>query len=513
MNLSILLAMARAAAPDRIVVAGPEPGLTTQDLDERATRGAAVLQDRGAAALLYATTSGPALPVALFSAARACVPLVPLSYRLGSAQLKALAARHRDSLAIAEPPVATLLDEVGIPVVSPQYWTARTASGPLSGPLGADAHATTAAIVYTSGTTSEPKGVVLRHENVFSYVAETVELMSATEDEAALFAVPPYHIAAIASVVSNLYAGRRVVFLDTFDAEEWLKTVRAERVTNAFVVPTMLARIVEVAGAMDLPSLRALAYGGSSMPRWVIERAMALWPHVDFTNAYGLTETSSTIAVLGPEDHRAAIAADDRARTDRLASVGRVLPGVDVQIRAQDDGSPAAPYELGRIWVRGRQVSGEYTGTGSAVDADGYFDTRDEGYFDDDRYLYVVGRADDTIIRGGENIAPSEVESVVARHSGIREVVAVGIPDPHWGERVEVVVVPHSGQELEPDEVAAFAAHDLRSSRKPSKVHVWDELPRTETGKILRRVVRDEIVAHAGEAAAIVAPVAPPAGA
>ena len=162
--------------------------------------------------------------------------------------------------------------------------------------------------------------------------------------------VPPYHIAGMAAILSSVYSGRRVVQLPSFDAEAWVATARAERVTHAFVVPTMLTRIVDVLardGGAGLPHLRALSYGGGKMPQPVIERAMQLMPETAFTNAYGLTETSSTIAVLGPEDHRAAAASDDPAVRRRLVSVGRPLPSVELEVR-DEEGRPCAPGAAGR---------------------------------------------------------------------------------------------------------------------------------------------------------------------
>lgn len=147
----------------------------------------------------------------------------------------------------------------------------------------------------------------------------------------------------------------------------------------------------------------------------LVRRALELLPDVGFVNAYGLTETSSTIAVLGPDDHRAALASDDDAVARRLGSVGQIVPGIEVQIRA-DDGSVLGPGETGELFVRGDQVSGRYTDIGSVLDDDGWFPTKDVASLDADGYLFIGGRSDDTIIRGGENIAPAEIEDVLVEH-------------------------------------------------------------------------------------------------
>ena len=161
-------------------------------------------------------------------------------------------------------------------------------------------------VLFTSGTTSRPKAVELTHNNLTSYVTGTVEFDAADPSDAALICVPPYHIAGVSAALSNLYAGRKMVYLRQFEANEWVRLVRDEGVTTATVVPTMLDRIVSVleTEAVELPTLRNLAYGGSKVALPLVRKALGLLPAVGFVNAYGLTETSSTIVILGPEDHR-----------------------------------------------------------------------------------------------------------------------------------------------------------------------------------------------------------------
>jgi acyl-CoA synthetase (AMP-forming)/AMP-acid ligase II len=334
---------------------------------------------------------------------------------------------------------------------------------------------------------------VLRHRNLTSYVIGTVEFGAAAPDEAVLVSVPPYHVAGLANLLSNLYLGRRIVYLPQFDAGEWVRTVRSERITHAMVVPTMLARIADVLEADDggLESLRALSYGGARTPATVLQRAMALLPDTDFTNAYGLTETSSTIALLGPDDHRAARSGDPVAIA-RLSSAGRVLPTVEVEIRGLDGALQRG--EPGDIWVRGEQVSGEYANGAASVDGDGWFATRDRGWLDGDGYLFIEGRSDDTIIRGGENIAPHEIEEVLLQHRDIAECAVVGVPDDEWGERIAAAIVLRPGAVLDATAVRDFARHSLRGSKTPDVVTFVDALPYTETGKLLRRVVQSDVL-------------------
>jgi acyl-CoA synthetase (AMP-forming)/AMP-acid ligase II len=419
---------------------------------------------------------------------------VPLNYRLAQEEVAALVARIAPAYLVAGPEHATRLASLpGATAVARERFLAGLAGdAPAEADWPADPDAV-AVLLFTSGTTGAPKAALLRNRHLVSYILGSVEFGAAAEEEAALVSVPPYHVAAIAAILSSVYSGRRIVQLASFSAEAWLETARAERVTHAFVVPTMLARIadaLESAGA-SLPSLRALSYGGGKMPLPVIERAMRLLPGVDFTNAYGLTETSSTIALLGPEDHRVAAASEDPAVRRRLASVGRALPGVEIEVR-DESGKAVAAGMPGEIHVRGEQVSGEYQGRDLTL-GDGWFPTRDGGFLDDEGYLFVTGRIDDVIVRGGENLSPGEIEDVLHEHPAVGDCAVVGIPDEQWGEAVAAVIVPRAGDRPAPEELQAWVRARLRSSRVPERIEFRDALPYNETGKLLRRKVRAEL--------------------
>jgi acyl-CoA synthetase (AMP-forming)/AMP-acid ligase II len=486
-NLSLVLDMACSGHADRVAVTTGDRSLTYADIDAASRAVAAELVRTGATALVHLGTNAVSLPVCLFGAARAGVPFVPLNYRLSREQLTALLADHPGALLVHED--ATPPDFAG---------TSLRREALLDLPAG-DVEAPeddelVAVLLYTSGTTAAPKGALLRHRHLLAYVLGTVEFGGAEEGEAALVTVPPYHVAGVTNLVSNLYAGRRIVYLDAFDPKTWLETVRREQVTQAMVVPTMLARVVELIG--DAPdagvsSLRTLSYGGARMPLPVLERALALFPHTGFVNAYGLTETSSTIALLGPDEHRAAFAADDPAARARLGSVGRLVPGIELEVR-DEAGTVLPPGAPGLLFLRGDQVSGEYAGS-SVLDADGWFPTRDRGWVDADGYLFLEGRADDTIIRGGENIAPAEIEDVLLEHPGVVDAVVVGVPDDEWGQRLAAVVVAADGTAPGSDELRSWVRARLRSSKTPDLVEFRTELPRTDTGKLLRRKVLEEL--------------------
>jgi acyl-CoA synthetase (AMP-forming)/AMP-acid ligase II len=497
MNVITLLDMAVEGFGDRIVVGTREAGLTAGRLRELAAAGARVIADTGADSVLYLAVNGPAFPVALFAAAHAGVPLVPVNYRLGAEQLARLVGNHPKALVVADEGQSGAIERAGLTSRTPARFLADLAEvadggGAAQAPEPPAAPESAAVVIYTSGTTSAPKGVLLNHLNLASYVLGTVEFACAEAEEAALMSVPPYHIAAVSNTLTNLYAGRRVIVLENFNPRTWVETVRDQEITNAMVVPTMLARIMDEPGLdRSVPSLRSLAYGGAAMPRRIIEQALVEWPEVGFVNAYGLTETSSTVSVLGPEEHRAAIASPDEAVRARLSSAGRPVPGIEIEIRGED-GEALPAGESGRIWIRGEQVSTEYAGTGSSVSAEGWFDTRDHGRTDAEGFLFIEGRVDDTIIRGAENIAPAEIEDVLLRHADVADAVVVGVPDEEWGQRIEAVVVPRPGATLDEAALADLRAQvrrSLRGSKTPDRIVCWPELPRTATGKILRRDV------------------------
>jgi len=493
MNLSLLLEMAVAGYGSRTALGPSQCGLSFAELRARAAGGATVLGDQRAEQLVFIGTGGPAYPQAMFSAAIAGVPFVPLNYRLSAVQIQDLLGELGNSLVVADSEYLPLVGQADVQLMSTGDFVRVAASAtPRKGqPASADA---TAVILFTSGTTARPKAVLLKHENLMSYIISTVEFGNAGEQEAALITVPPYHVAAVASTLSNIYSGRRVVHLPDFDPAAWLRLVADEGVTSAMLVPTMLSRVVDLldASPADLPTLRAIAYGGARMPQQLLKRALRMFPDVGFVNAYGLTETSSTIAILGAEDHREAVSSDDPAIRRRLGSVGRPVPGIEVQLRDEFD-QEVGPGQAGALWVRGSQVAGEYHGQGSTLDADGWFCTRDRCYQDTDGYLFIEGRLDDTIIRGAENIAPAEIEDALLSHEAVKDVAVVGLPDAEWGETVCAVVVRERGTDPTADELKAHVRGRLRGSRTPDAI-VWrDVLPHSPTGKLLRRQLRTEL--------------------
>ncbi|MGH8530926.1 MAG: class I adenylate-forming enzyme family protein [Nevskiales bacterium] len=531
MNISTILDMAAEAFPDRVALVSGEQSLTYSLLRGKARNAAHAIRNSGARYVAMLDVNSPAIPAAIFGAAYAGVPYVPLNYRLTQTEIDELIERVTPAFLVTSAEFRNRLTARNSVDVMDRaaFFDLPPANADL--PDAEIDPRTVAVQLFTSGTTGKPKAAILRHENLMSYIVGTVEFGAADENDAIVVTVPPYHIAGISAVLSSTYACRRMVQLESFEAATWLAACRKHHVSNAFLVPTMLQRVVDhlaaskaapplredtgspsasgaaatpppaptslredaVSGAY-LPALKAIAYGGGKMPLSTIQKAMQLFPQVDFTNAYGLTETSSTIAVLGPEDHRAAAASADPRVQRRLGSVGKPA-AVEIEIR-DESGKLLGQEEAGLVFVRGPQVSGEYVPQGgqqgSQLDANGWFPTRDRGYLDAEGYLFLDGRADDVIVRGGENISPGEIEDVLLSHPAVSDAAVVAMPDEQWGEAVAAAVVLKANARASVVELQELVKQHLRSSRVPQAIVFRDALPYNETGKVLRRIIRQE---------------------
>jgi acyl-CoA synthetase (AMP-forming)/AMP-acid ligase II len=482
MNVAMLLEMAADGLGDRVAIGALDDGLTFTALRDQAGRAAERVRGTEATTLALLEPNGPMVPVALFGSAWAGCSYAPVNYRLPDDAIEQLLDR-------LQPAVVATSDEWlapgGTTAPPPEYLPEPERP---------------AVLLFTSGTSAAPKAAVLGHDHLTSYVFTTTEFGSAGEDEVNLLAAPPFHVAGVVAVLTSAYAGRRIVPLPTFTPEAWIETARRERVTHGFLVPTMLARIVEVMqndADARVPSLRRLTYGGARMPPSVLESALTLFPETGFVNAYGLTETSSTVCILDPDDHREAFESSDPAIRRRLESAGRPIPGIEVRIDCA--GEAAAPGQAGEILLRGEQVSGEYVASDSKRDELGWLRTGDLGYVDDDGYLFVVGRADDMIIRGGENLSPTEIEDVLLQHPEVAAAAVVGLPDAEWGERVAAMIVWRASAGAPAvDDLRAWARERLGSLKTPELLVACEELPITATGKIVHRDVRAALESRRG---------------
>jgi len=283
-----------------------------------------------------------------------------------------------------------------------------------------------------------------------------------------------------------------------FETEEWLETVQGEQVTRAMLVPTMLKRIIDYPdfGKYNLGSLRVLTYGAAPMPFEVIKKAIEVMPWVKFINAFGQTETASTITALGPEDHVITGTEEEREKKLRRlsTSIGRPLPDVEVKVFGEQ-GEELPPGEVGEIMARGPRVMSGYwrdeQKTAQVMTPDGWLHTGDMGWIDEEGYIYLAGRGDDMIIRGGENISPEEVEHVLCSYPKIEEAAVTGVPDPEWGQEPVAFVVLKSGESATAEEIIEYCQSSL-GFKRPRAVVFSDSLPRNPMGKVLKRVLREQ---------------------
>ncbi len=354
-------------------------------------------------------------------------------------------------------------------------------------------------LMYTSGTTGRPKGVPLGHNAFASYVLENVDPANPDIEERNLLTVPLYHVAGIQAMMAAIYGGRTLVMMKQFEVKEWMETIQREKATRAMLVPTMLKRVIDDPdfSGYDLSSLKVITYGAAPMPFEVINKAIQVMPWVRFINAFGQTETASTITTLGPEDHIIEGTEEEkRKKLKRLSSsIGRPLPDVEIKI-VDEEGKSLSPMQVGEILARGPRIMTGYwrdeQKTAQALTRDGWLRTSDLGYMDEEGYIYLSGRADDMIIRGGENISPDEVEEVLHSNPKVEEAAVIGVPDTEWGQQPRAIVVLREGENSTQDEIIEYCRLRLAGFKRPRSVIFIDALPRNPMGKVLRKKLREE---------------------
>lgn len=514
MNTTNFLTIPATIVPDQEIVVFGDCRQTYQDTTMRVQRLAAALADLGITpgdAVAVLDTNSSRYLETYFATSMLGAVFVPLNYRAQADELaymiltagvRVLMVGDRYGALVSGIRHRLLCVSQYVAIESPQPemvpFEALIAQSPGEASEAEVDEADINILMYTSGTTGRPKGVMLTYGDFVTYVCGHTELADGTPRGAALLCVPLYHIAGITSMLTNVFTGRRLVILRQFDAAEWLETVRRERITHTFLVPTMLKRVLDDPAFSDeaCSSLQILAYGAAPMPVPVIRQAIAMFPPtVGFVNAFGQTETTATVTMLLPEDHRLEGSAPEiEHKLQRLASIGRPLPDVEVRI-VDTEGAEVAPGEIGEIAVRTPRLMKGYVSQDHATAptiVNGWLHTRDMGWMDADGYLYLAGRKDDLIIRGGENISPAEVEAVLHTHPAIEEAAIIGLPDMDWGEQVMAIVVPKAGSPLTAEEVIDWCHQRLASFKKPAIVQFVPALPRNALGKVLRQELRKQ---------------------
>jgi len=357
-------------------------------------------------------------------------------------------------------------------------------------------------IRYTSGTAGKPKGAVLPRRCYDASVRAVADVIGPLYGADALVHVAPMTHASGAMFLPHAAVGARAIVLPRFDVGTLIDVIEAEQATALFVVPTMLVRLVEeTASAARLSSLRTIVYGGASMPTDRLLRAIEMFGPV-LVQIYGLTESTWPVCALSREDHCRRVGELESRWLERLHSCGR--PTAVGGFRIVADGTrDAAGREIGEVRVRGRNtMSGYWRGGALAadidekgLDRDGWMHTGDLAFRDDEGFVTIVDRLHDMIVSGGFNVYPREVENTLSSHPAVLEAAVVGKPDTEWGETVHATVVLRDGFITSVEDLIAYCAERLAGYKKPRSLEIVAELPKNAAGKIVRRAVRERVIA------------------
>jgi long-chain acyl-CoA synthetase len=488
-----------ARRPEAVAVRQGERALTYGGLDERSNRVAQALLERGVGAgtrVAYLDRSSPEVLELLFAVSKIGAVLVPLNWRLAPPELAAVLEDAQAPVLIAGPAfegvaedvVARLTPQPSLVIVGEGYERWLAVQEPRDPGGRGDAHEVVVQM-YTSGTTGVPKGVLTTHANL-AVTAQTSLRWGFDEESVSLTPLPVFHIGGIGWAYCGLWHGATTVLVSEFDAEGVLDLLERRRVTNAVLVPTMLQMLTAVPGAAsrDYSALRSIAYGAAPITTTVLKASLRTFGCALF-GLYGLTESTGGVVALEPEDHD-----PDGPREHLLRSAGRPYPWVELQVADSASGRALGSGEVGEVWLRGPNVTPGYFNrpaeTAAALTPDGWLRTGDGGYVDEDGFLFLTDRIKDMIVSGGENVYPVEVEEALAQHADVAEVAVIGVPHPHWGESVKALVVPRPGARPSAGELIAFARERLAGYKLPRSVDFVADLPRTPSGKVLKRELR-----------------------
>jgi long-chain acyl-CoA synthetase len=487
--------------PDAIAIARGERELSFAALDQRSNRLAQALRAGGVTAgdrVAYLDRTAPEVIELLFAVSKLGAVIVPMNWRLAAPELVAVLADSRAPVLIAGEQFADLAAELAsgcdaeLIVVGDRHaggYERWLSSHEALDPGHRGDSGDVVVQMYTSGTTGVPKGVLTTHRNLAA-AAETSPRWQFDAASVSLTPLPMFHIGGIGWAFVGLWNGATTILVRDFDPAAVLDTLERAHVTNAVFVPTMLQMLCDVpdASRRDFSALRSIAYGASPITTSVLKAALRTF-QCSLFGIYGLTETTGAITQLDPGDHE-----PDGPREHLLRSAGKPYPWAELRIADPATGTTLPPGEVGEIWLRAPNVTPGYFNrpaeTAAALTGDGWLRTGDGGYLDEDGYLFLTDRIKDMIVSGGENVYPIEVEEALSQHSDVLEVAVIGVPDERWGETVTALIVRRPGSSVGAETLVAFARERLAGYKLPRSIEFVHELPRTPTGKVLKRALR-----------------------
>lgn len=426
--------------------------------------------------------------------------LVPINYRLSVPEMKAILKNCRPSVLLFEEQyretaeaIAQSADDllmlIGIEDPTPAGYEGLLANASPLRPSQRPRPDDGVYLVYTSGTTGGPKGVTISHRAMLVGASATAAESGVMPTDRALIVMPLYHIGGKIEHLTFTIRGATIFLERTFDPQGVLALIERRKLTGGLLGPVMIQRILDVPeiDKYDLSSLRLVHYSSAPMPVSLLRRAVAKLGKI-FVQVYGMTEATCCTILLAHQH----ILEGPENEVRRLASAGQPFFGAEVRI-VRDDGTECLPNEIGDVQIGGPCLFSGYWNNDSlarAVIRNGWFDTGDRGYFDDEHFLFIADRKKDMIISGGENIYSREVEEVLTTHPAVAEAAIIGVPDPQWGESVKACVVLRSGEKADAVELIEHCRRSLASYKKPKSVDFLAELPRLHNGKIDKRALR-----------------------
>lgn len=497
-----------ALSPEKVALICGSTRLTFQQVDERVNRLSSALTELG-------LTRGDRIAILslnchrffelYYGAPQLGAIVVPINFRLTPPEIKYIVDHSAAKILAVDAALAPLIEAVRSQLESVEHFILMS-DEPREGYLayeellaggspGFDAPQVSddelLGLFYTSGTTAEPKGVMLTHKNMLSNIAHSEGVYNYLPEDIYLHAAPMFHLADGAAVFSHTSRAATQTFIPRFDPKMVLETIARDRVSLILLVPTMINFLLQQPdlASYDLSSLRHMTYGASPIAPDLLRRAMEVL-NCEFAQGYGLTEASPLLTVLTPEDH---VVTDEKSER-RLASCGKPVQGVDVRV-VKEDGSEVQPGEVGEIIARGPNIMlGYWKRPGDTEDTlrDGWLHTGDLATVDEDGYIYLVDRKKDMIVTGGENVYSTEVEAVLYAHPSVKEAAVIPVPDPDWGEAVHACVALRDGKQLTAEELIEFCQEHLAGYKAPRSIEfIEGELPKGGTGKILKKQLRE----------------------